>query len=87
MFWPNTDFTIDEVISRIKYLKPASSFRSQFAYDNIFYGVAGKIIELASGLSWGDFVRTRIFSPLGMTGSNTSSNDFQEGDSVANPHA
>ena len=52
---------------RLRYMKPASSFRSRYAYDNLLYVVAGQIIPAVTGQSWDDFVRERIFEPLGMT--------------------
>lgn len=49
-------------------LPAATSFRSQFAYDNLLYIVAGDLIERVSRQSWQDFVTARILTPLGMTG-------------------
>ena len=42
MFWPASDFTRPEVVDRLKYLKPATSFRSSYAYDNVLYIAAGR---------------------------------------------
>ncbi|KAH6848208.1 beta-lactamase/transpeptidase-like protein [Chaetomium sp. MPI-CAGE-AT-0009] len=42
-------------------------FRGQFAYNNLAYELAGKVIESLSGMSYFDFVQTRILDPLGMT--------------------
>jgi CubicO group peptidase (beta-lactamase class C family) len=87
MFWPQTDLTRNEVFRRIRFLKPASSFRSRYAYDNILYLVAGQIIPAVTGISWDDFVRDRIFGPAGMTLSNTSVRRNPSGGDVATPHA
>ena len=57
MFWPATDFTQDEIIRRIRFLKPATSFRSRYAYDNLLYLVAGHIIPDVTGKSWEEFVQ------------------------------
>ena len=40
-----------------------------------------------SGKPWSDFVKQRIFSPLGMTNSKTSITDIKPGDDFATPHA
>jgi D-alanyl-D-alanine carboxypeptidase len=37
-------------------------------YSNTDYAILAKIVEIASGMSYGDFVRRRIFDPLHMTG-------------------
>jgi len=87
LLWPSTTFTRHEIISRLRFVKPASSFRSKYAYDNILYLVAGQIIPEATDTSWDDFVRQRIFAPLGMASSNTSIRSFQSGDNIAIPHA
>lgn len=51
MFWPTASFTRKEIISNLRYLKPASSFRSEFAYDNLLYIVAGEVIAAVSGIA------------------------------------
>lgn len=66
MIWPSTDITNQEIIERIRYLTPVSGFRSEYAYDNLMYVMAGEIVAKASGMSWQDFVRQRILTPLKM---------------------
>jgi CubicO group peptidase (beta-lactamase class C family) len=87
LFWPGTTFTREEIIQRIRYVKPATSFRSRYAYDNILYLVAGEVIRAVTGKTWDEFIKERIFTPLGMTRSNTSVKAFRPGDNIATPHA
>ena len=68
LFWPHTTYTREDIIHQLRYMKPASSFRSHFAYDNLLYMTAGQIIPAVTGISWDDFVRQRIFTPLGSPG-------------------
>ncbi|WP_332877688.1 serine hydrolase [Massilia sp. S19_KUP03_FR1] len=87
LWWPKTTFSTDEIIEKLRYIKPATSFRSAYAYDNLLYIVAGKIIAAKSGKSWGDTVREKILNPVGMTGTTTS---LAEGAAIANqsgPHS
>ncbi|KAK4141290.1 beta-lactamase/transpeptidase-like protein [Dichotomopilus funicola] len=42
-------------------------FRGQFAYNNLAYELAGKVIESLSKESFFHFIQSRIFDPLGMT--------------------
>ena len=45
MFVPRTNLTRKQTVERVAYLKPKTSFRSSYAYDNILYAVAGQLIE------------------------------------------
>ena len=69
----SADFTTEDVIRALRYLKPASSFRSKYAYDNILYMVAGELVRRVSGMSWADFIEKRIMQPLQMNDSRASS--------------
>ena len=71
MFFPPGDLGRDEIIKRLRFIKPATSFRSAYAYDNLLYIAAGQLIPAITGKSWDDFVRDRIFTPLGMTNTFT----------------
>ncbi len=87
LFFPPSSYTRDEILRRLRFMKPASSFRSHYAYDNLLYLAAGQIIPAVSGQQWEDFIRERIFRPLGMTDSNTSVADFHPGGNFATPHS
>ncbi len=87
LWWPASTYDRKEVARRLRYIKPATSFRSAYAYDNVLYSVAGEVIEAVSGQSWEDFVAQRILAKVGMTGSNARHSDAGQGDDVAQPHA
>ena len=80
LFWPPTTYTRDEIIYKLRFMKPASSFRSRYAYDNLLYMTAGQIIPAVTGVSWEDYIRQRIFVPLGMHHSNITNADFKPDD-------
>src|SRR5436305_1064616 len=71
-FPDSTDFTMKDVIHNLRYFKPVSSFRSKFDYDNQLYKVAGEVIARVSGMSWEEFIETRIMKPLGMDHSSAA---------------
>jgi CubicO group peptidase (beta-lactamase class C family) len=87
MYFPTTELTRAEIVRRLRYVKLESSFRSRYAYDNILYIVAGELVAHVSGMSWDDFLRQRIFTPLGMTATNTSVHALGKGAELAWPHA
>ncbi len=87
LFWPHSTYTREEVIHKLRFMKPASSFRSHYAYDNLLYMTAGQIIPAVTGTSWDDYVHRQIFMPLGMNHSNVSNSAFKPGDDYASPHS
>jgi CubicO group peptidase (beta-lactamase class C family) len=87
LFVPNSDLSRKETVKRLRYIKPATSFRSAYAYDNILYMVAGQLIEEVSGKTWEQFVRDEIFQPLGMDESTVSDAEFQKTADRARPHS
>jgi CubicO group peptidase (beta-lactamase class C family) len=87
LIFPPSDRTSSEIIRRLRYMKPASSFRSGFAYDNLLYIAAGEIIPAITGKAWNETIRERIFKPLNMNDSNTSITEFRPGTNFATPHS
>jgi CubicO group peptidase (beta-lactamase class C family) len=87
LLWYAGGFNRDEVLRRVRYLKPGWSFRGRFGYQNIMYLAAGQILPKVANKSWDDFVRDRIFAPLGMTATNTSISALKSAGDVATPHA
>ena len=86
LYVPATSLSRAETVRRLRYLKPATSFRSAFAYDNILYIVAGELIEAVSGQRWEDFVRDRLLRPIGMATSVTNDVDRLVAADRAFPH-
>jgi len=87
LFWPHSTYTREEVIYKLRFMKPSSSFRSHYAYDNLLYMTAGQIIPAVTGVSWDDYIRQLIFTPLGMNHSNVSNAAIKPDDNVAFPHS
>src|SRR3954470_24216665 len=56
LWWPPSTYDRKEIAERLRFIPPATSFRSAYAYDNVLYLVAGEVIETISGRSWEDFV-------------------------------
>ena len=81
--WPHDRH---EIIRRIRYLTPTRSFRGAWQYQNLMFLTAGEVVRSVSGMSWDDFVAERIFTPLGMSRSVTSTNPLAGMENVASPH-
>lgn len=88
MFFPDgSNFTIPDIFHNLQYLKPVTSFRSQYAYDNNMYIVAGEVVARASGMSWADFIEKRILQPLGMTHSAAMFDRLRDSTDVIDGHS
>ena len=66
MIWPDTDKSVDDIIQSLQHLKPQSSFRSTYAYNNLMFVTAGEVVARVSGMSWQDFIEQKMLTPLGM---------------------
>lgn len=69
MIWPSTDKSVDEILAGLQYLKPASSFRSKYAYNNLMFVTAGEVVARVAGMSWNDYIEKNILQPLHMDNS------------------
>ena len=87
LWWPESTYDRKEIVRRLRFIPPATSFRSAYAYDNVLYTVAGEVIEAVSGLNWEDFVSRRILAPLGMTATTVLHSAAGSGTNVAGTHA
>lgn len=57
---------LKEMMHNLRYLKPTSSFRSTYNYNNLMYIVAGEVITRVSGEEYEDYISNHILNPLGM---------------------
>jgi Beta-lactamase class C and other penicillin binding proteins len=84
LLWYETTYKPEEILARVKRLKPVSSFRTRYGYQNLMFIAAGKVVEKASGKSWCNFVTERILTPLDMKRTTCSINNLP--DNAAWPH-
>lgn len=87
LWWPASTYNRREIAARLRFIRPATSFRSAYAYDNVLYIVAGELIESVTGQSWEDFISARILSRVGMADSNARHSAVTRGGNLAWPHA
>ena len=74
------------IIDSLRYIKPVSSFRSEFAYVNNLFLVAGRIIEKYTNKSWEDSISELILKPLSMSDTSADVESLVNGKNVAVPH-
>ena len=69
-FFVDNPPTISWVIKELNKQRLISPRRYISAYSNVGYGLLGEVISRVSGLSYGDYLRQNIFTPLNMTSSS-----------------
>ncbi len=84
--WSGMNISSDEVIRKMRLVQPSYSLRGGFVYQNIFYLAAGQVIEKVSGQTWSDFVRQRIFKPLGMNRTRATRGEAANDPNQVKPH-
>ncbi len=84
--WYASGRSREEILRQVRHQPVTFPLRSTFQYNNTTWIAAGEVIENAAGMSWDDFVASRIFRPLGMTRSTTSVEGLKRLDNVATPH-
>jgi CubicO group peptidase (beta-lactamase class C family) len=84
--WMPGDQSRDQMLAALRHLEPSRDIRASFQYSNLGYMVAGMVAERITGLSWEDFTRARIMTPLGMTHVGFSSEDLERTEDSARPY-
>jgi CubicO group peptidase (beta-lactamase class C family) len=84
--WDRSPWSREEIIRRIAFVKPARPFRTTYQYNNIMFVAAGEAVGKAAGMTWDNFVRRRIFIPLGMSSANFSVSVAEKAADHATPH-
>ena len=88
MFFPDgSDFTIPDIIHNLQFLKPVTSFRSEYAYDNNQYIIAGEVVARVSGMSWEDFIEKRILRPVGLSHSAATFDRLRDSSDMIDGHS
>jgi len=88
MWFPDgNDYTMDEILSNFQFQTPVSDFRLKYDYNNLMFIVAGEIVARTSGMSWSDFIETKIMKPLAMDESAGKQQRLKDQNNVAIPHS
>jgi CubicO group peptidase (beta-lactamase class C family) len=85
--WIDMGTSREDVLHRVRFLKPESNFRSKYSYQNIMVLAAGEAAGKAGGSTWEDLVQKRIFNELGMMASAPVYRMLKDRSNLASPHA
>jgi CubicO group peptidase (beta-lactamase class C family) len=69
-------FTREEILHRLRYQEPDTSFRSGYAYTNFGLTEGGVAAAKAAGKEWEELSQEKLYAPLGMTSTSSRYADF-----------
>lgn len=85
-FW-NSALTSQQVMQRMQYLKPSSTFRSSYGYCNSCFLTAGEIIPKVTKVTWDRYVLENIVIPLKMKRTKTLTKGMIDNNNIAYPYS
>jgi CubicO group peptidase (beta-lactamase class C family) len=84
-FW-NSRLSREEIMKKMRLLKPSAAFRDKFGYCNSCFLSAGQIIPKITNKSWEDYVQDSILDPLQMKSTYTSITKIRDQATIATPY-
>lgn len=84
-FW-NTMYTSEQIMQKMRLLKPVGLFRQDYGYCNSCFLTAGEVIPKVTGIPWNVFVHDSILVPLEMNNSYSVSRGMAQRKNVAQPY-
>jgi CubicO group peptidase (beta-lactamase class C family) len=71
------DFSREEILRRLRFQPPSSSFRSSYAYSNFGMTAGAVSVAKALGATWETLMEQKLYSPLGMKNTSSRFADFE----------
>jgi CubicO group peptidase (beta-lactamase class C family) len=84
-FW-NSRLSREEIMHRMRLMKPSMAFRDRFGYCNSCFLSAGQVIPKVTGKAWEDYVQDSILTPLQMSSTHTSIHQINDRSAIATPY-
>ncbi|WPU94234.1 serine hydrolase [Mucilaginibacter sabulilitoris] len=84
-FW-NTTLSRQQIIDKMKLLKPSMEFRQSYGYCNSCFLTAGQVIQQVTGKPWESYVQDSLLTPLGMTNTYPLSTGIASRKEVSKPY-
>lgn len=84
-FW-NSTLSREEIMKRMRLLKPVGIFRQDYGYCNSCFLTAGEVIPKVTGISWEKYVQDSLLTPLQMNRSTAIGHGMESKENVAKPY-
>ncbi len=82
----NSNVAREEIVRRMRYLEPVSTFRERCNYNSVTYVAAGLALEKMTGKTWEQFIKAELFKPLGMSSTSTTIEELERLSNIAYPY-
>jgi CubicO group peptidase (beta-lactamase class C family) len=86
LLWYRSPWTQKDIIRRVGLLPLDKPFRTAFQYQSTMFTAAGFAVASTSGMSWADFVQSRLLDPLDMTAARFTTTAILKTRNRAAPH-
>ncbi len=83
---PNLGYDRDDIYRMLHIIKPSTSVRTSYDYNNITFIIAAKLIEKYTGKTWEQNLQERILTPLGMTASSSNGDGYLASKNVSDSY-
>ncbi|WP_375283912.1 serine hydrolase [Marinicauda pacifica] len=87
LVFPDADPEVSDILAAIRNIPPETSFRAEYAYDNLMYVIAGEVAARAAGKPWHEVIEDRIFEPLGMESCQALPSEAAADDNTVTQHS
>ena len=84
-FW-NSALTRNQVMQKMRYLKPSTGFRTSFGYCNSCFLTAGEVILKVTGKPWEQYILDSLVTPLEMNKTHTLTIAMPQFQNIASPY-
>ncbi|MDF2923569.1 MAG: beta-lactamase [Paenibacillaceae bacterium] len=73
----NAEYSLEDVVGKSLHITLAHRPGALYEYSNLNYLILGRLVEIASGQTYIEYVKERILAPLGMTNTFPSISELQ----------
>lgn len=85
-FW-NSNLSREQIMGKMKLLKPGQQFRQSFGYCNSCFLTAGEVIPKVTGKQWENYIQDSLLTPLNMTNTYTLGKGVAARKDVSKPYS
>jgi beta-lactamase class C len=77
---------LDVLLSRLKEVPMSTGVGREYSYQNVAYSLISKVIQKATGKTYEEMMRERVFGPLGMKDASIDYQTLMSNKNIAKPH-